>query len=211
MSDPFQTLASLTAGHFSEVTKGLDAKAVASLPVFVSEGGSAGVDCVVCLSVMEEGEVGRVLPMCRHVFHVECVDVWLRSHSTCPICRREVAKEEEEETEEGLAVGDRAEAVVEVGEDELVVMGEELGGENLVFDSIVTVELPTGSSTSSQIVMKGDEISTAPALSSLAPSSSMPSSASSCSSSSSSVGCSLKRMVSKSRLESRVFPSTLVN
>uniref|UniRef100_J3KXL7 RING-type E3 ubiquitin transferase n=1 Tax=Oryza brachyantha TaxID=4533 RepID=J3KXL7_ORYBR len=31
----------------------------------------------------------RELPNCGHVFHVECVDAWLRSRTTCPLCRAE--------------------------------------------------------------------------------------------------------------------------
>lgn len=31
--------------------------------------------------------MGRCLPKCGHGFHVECIDMWLSSHSNCPICR----------------------------------------------------------------------------------------------------------------------------
>ncbi|XP_021742843.1 E3 ubiquitin-protein ligase ATL6-like [Chenopodium quinoa] len=44
-------------------------------------------ECVVCLGVFEENEMLRLLPKCGHVFHVDCIDTWLRSHATCPFCR----------------------------------------------------------------------------------------------------------------------------
>lgn len=43
--------------------------------------------CAVCLCEFQEGEELRTLPACRHSFHVLCIDVWLYSHSSCPICR----------------------------------------------------------------------------------------------------------------------------
>ncbi|KAL5569112.1 hypothetical protein UlMin_025687 [Ulmus minor] len=43
--------------------------------------------CAVCLSEFEEGEELRTLPGCSHSFHVPCIDMWLYSHSSCPICR----------------------------------------------------------------------------------------------------------------------------
>ncbi|WVZ76975.1 hypothetical protein U9M48_024883 [Paspalum notatum var. saurae] len=46
-----------------------------------------GEPCSVCLEDILEGEVVRQLPACKHLFHVECVDMWLHSHRTCPVCR----------------------------------------------------------------------------------------------------------------------------
>ncbi|KAM0840385.1 hypothetical protein ACQ4PT_059704 [Festuca glaucescens] len=48
---------------------------------------AASVECVVCLQELEDGDVVRVLPACRHFFHVSCIDAWLRAHSSCPVCR----------------------------------------------------------------------------------------------------------------------------
>uniref|UniRef100_A0ACD5WWA2 Uncharacterized protein n=1 Tax=Avena sativa TaxID=4498 RepID=A0ACD5WWA2_AVESA len=48
---------------------------------------AASVECVVCLQELEDGDVVRVLPACRHFFHGSCIDAWLRAHSSCPVCR----------------------------------------------------------------------------------------------------------------------------
>ena len=44
-------------------------------------------DCAVCLLEFEDGDYIRTLPVCSHSFHVDCIDIWLRSHATCPLCR----------------------------------------------------------------------------------------------------------------------------
>ncbi|XVE76077.1 hypothetical protein DITRI_Ditri12bG0143900 [Diplodiscus trichospermus] len=47
-------------------------------------------ECVVCLGELEEGDTVRLLPNCRHVFHVLCIDNWFLAHSSCPVCRTPV-------------------------------------------------------------------------------------------------------------------------
>ncbi|CAI9286133.1 unnamed protein product [Lactuca saligna] len=49
-------------------------------------------ECSVCLSVFEDGEEVRKLPMCDHCFHVYCIDMWLYSHTDCPLCRAPVVE-----------------------------------------------------------------------------------------------------------------------
>ncbi|KAL5710104.1 RING-type E3 ubiquitin transferase [Ranunculus cassubicifolius] len=69
---------------------GVDDSVIASIPVFVHKTGDdeiSRLECVICLSVFEDGEIGRHLPNCNHAFHVKCIDRWLGSHSSCPICR----------------------------------------------------------------------------------------------------------------------------
>jgi hypothetical protein len=47
--------------------------------------------CPVCLEDVEAGEMVRLLPACGHLFHVGCIDMWLHSHATCPLCRCQVS------------------------------------------------------------------------------------------------------------------------
>lgn len=49
---------------------------------------SLNTECVICLSIFLPGERVRMLAKCNHGFHVHCIDKWLRSHSSCPKCRR---------------------------------------------------------------------------------------------------------------------------
>ncbi|XP_047067326.1 E3 ubiquitin-protein ligase EL5-like [Lolium rigidum] len=66
---------------------GLDEASMASLPSRAVAKGEA-MHCAVCITELAAGEAARVLPRCGHGFHVACVDMWLKSHSTCPLCRR---------------------------------------------------------------------------------------------------------------------------
>ncbi|KAF7119758.1 hypothetical protein RHSIM_Rhsim13G0102000 [Rhododendron simsii] len=87
-SSPFSSSSLLPLWRSSNYPKGLDPSAVRSLPL-VSYGGDAKhpIDCVICLCEFEDGETVKMIPYCRHVFHPECVDTWLASQVSCPLCR----------------------------------------------------------------------------------------------------------------------------
>ncbi|KAL6633610.1 hypothetical protein ACP70R_026281 [Stipagrostis hirtigluma subsp. patula] len=69
---------------------GLSAEEVGELPCHEFKEGAGGGHCAVCLEGLRAGDRCSVLPGCRHGFHVECVDSWLRKCRRCPICRAEV-------------------------------------------------------------------------------------------------------------------------
>lgn len=73
---------------------GLEPTIIASLPVCVYRSedfkAAGGIECAVCLSELADGEKARILPKCNHGFHLDCINMWFHSHSTCPLCRRGV-------------------------------------------------------------------------------------------------------------------------
>ncbi|KAH7841752.1 hypothetical protein Vadar_033932 [Vaccinium darrowii] len=50
-------------------------------------GSNAASGCSICLAEYKDADVLRLLPECGHLFHLKCVDPWLRLNPTCPICR----------------------------------------------------------------------------------------------------------------------------
>lgn len=89
---------SSSRGHLpSRNHSGINRKVIESLPMFrfsSLRGQKDGLECAVCLNKFEADEVLRLLPKCKHAFHVECVDTWLDAHSTCPLCRYRVDPED---------------------------------------------------------------------------------------------------------------------
>lgn len=75
---------------------GLDTSAVRSFPTFkysdVKElrQKKHGLECTICLLEFEDESVLRLLTFCLHVFHQECIDLWLQSRRTCPVCRQDL-------------------------------------------------------------------------------------------------------------------------
>ncbi|KAL6505552.1 hypothetical protein OROHE_022931 [Orobanche hederae] len=70
---------------------GLDQAFIDALPVFLYKDVIMGLkepfDCAVCLCEFTERDRLRLLPSCSHAFHIDCIDTWLLSNSTCPLCR----------------------------------------------------------------------------------------------------------------------------
>jgi Ring finger domain len=52
-------------------------------------------ECAVCLDVPSLGQCVRRL-RCMHVFHADCIDTWLKTSRTCPVCKADVAPPREE-------------------------------------------------------------------------------------------------------------------
>ncbi|GAV66584.1 zf-RING_2 domain-containing protein [Cephalotus follicularis] len=169
----------------SSPSKGLEAAIVASIPLFVYrvEEHNPGLECVVCLSPFDENDVGRNLPKCGHAFHVECIDMWLHSHSNCPICRAPVV------VGDCKLVNDVNDSVVSGGES-LEVVSSELGVSDVGDQSRLEIASVVSTCEGEDVVVSDS------------------SSSSSSSALSSTLGCSLKRMLSRNRSECKVFPSS---
>jgi len=53
------------------------------------ESGNCPQECVICLDSYESGESiawGKA-DQCHHIFHEECISLWLLQHDECPLCR----------------------------------------------------------------------------------------------------------------------------
>ncbi|KAJ7949010.1 putative RING-H2 finger protein ATL79 [Quillaja saponaria] len=44
-------------------------------------------ECTICLTEFVKGEKIQVLGICKHGFHVQCIEKWLSSQPSCPTCR----------------------------------------------------------------------------------------------------------------------------
>ncbi|CAJ2664396.1 unnamed protein product [Trifolium pratense] len=73
---------------------GLDQAVINTLPIFSYKdllGLKEPFDCAVCLCEFSDQEKLRLVPMCSHAFHMNCLDTWLLSNSTCPLCRANIS------------------------------------------------------------------------------------------------------------------------
>lgn len=51
-------------------------------------------ECSICMDNVEMGTEVTVLP-CKHWFHFECIQHWLKEHDTCPHCRKPITPEDQ--------------------------------------------------------------------------------------------------------------------
>ncbi|XP_060198972.1 E3 ubiquitin-protein ligase RING1-like [Lycium barbarum] len=71
-------------------TVGLQPSVIDKITIFKFKTGNGmieGTNCSVCLNEFQDDESLRLLPNCKHAFHIHCIDTWLRSHTNCPLCR----------------------------------------------------------------------------------------------------------------------------
>ncbi|KAK9002910.1 hypothetical protein V6N11_060484 [Hibiscus sabdariffa] len=99
--------------------RGLDPSVIESFPTFLYSTvkgfkiGKDTLECAVCLNEFEDDETLRMIPICSHVFHPDCIDAWLSSHSTCPVCRANLASNPADRITTG-AVENESDSVPEI-------------------------------------------------------------------------------------------------
>ncbi|XBI08776.1 hypothetical protein VPH35_136459 [Triticum aestivum] len=59
---------------------------------YSGEGGRASEElvCAICQDEFLQGQMCSEVPACRHLFHRDCIEVWRKSKTTCPLCRRSI-------------------------------------------------------------------------------------------------------------------------
>ncbi|CAN8247810.1 unnamed protein product [Cochlearia groenlandica] len=81
--------------------RGLDESVIRAIPILKFKKtrdqnedvliGGEDQECSVCLSEFREEEKLRIIPNCSHLFHIDCIDVWLQYNANCPMCRTRVS------------------------------------------------------------------------------------------------------------------------
>ncbi|KAL2326529.1 hypothetical protein Fmac_025587 [Flemingia macrophylla] len=68
---------------------GLNKQLREMLPVIVYNQSFSVKDtqCSVCLLEYQPEDRLQQIPACGHSFHMSCIDLWLATHTTCPLCR----------------------------------------------------------------------------------------------------------------------------
>ncbi|TKY65384.1 RING-H2 finger protein ATL68 [Spatholobus suberectus] len=77
-------------GGEASVAVGLDQSVINSYPRFQFGGDGArnnNTTCSICLCEYKDSEMLRMMPECRHYFHLCCLDSWLKLNGSCPVCR----------------------------------------------------------------------------------------------------------------------------
>ncbi|CAN8295658.1 unnamed protein product [Cochlearia groenlandica] len=82
-----------------ELNRGLEESAIRAIPILKfkkrnveeEDQNKSSQECSVCLSEFEEDEKLRIIPNCCHMFHIDCIDIWLQGNANCPLCRTSVS------------------------------------------------------------------------------------------------------------------------
>ena len=112
-----QTCADLEKSKFRKQQKHIESFPITKITSdFVDRAeGNEGL-CQVCQCEYEEGEEMKTLP-CKHHFHPECIDQWLKDHPTCCICKRSVLDASEEKSNlESHEINDDVKLSAEINE-----------------------------------------------------------------------------------------------
>lgn len=87
----FLTIFTLVAWFESGAGEGAIEDEIAKLPLQKYNSNMEISECSICLDSFNEEQDVRILG-CKHCFHQNCIDSWLRNMLRCPICRASVSK-----------------------------------------------------------------------------------------------------------------------
>ncbi|KAI0507079.1 hypothetical protein KFK09_013197 [Dendrobium nobile] len=117
--DSLAASAAAAIGARSRRQRGLDPAVLETFPTLVYSEvkehkiGKGALECAICLNEFEDEDTIRLLPKCDHVFHQECIDAWLASHVTCPVCRTDYTAVSTETSIEGATDAPALQAATE--------------------------------------------------------------------------------------------------
>ena len=87
----FELLSALDQRNIAPQSRATPTEILAQLPTypFQFRSGASCIECPVCLEPLKANETVRALPCC-HSFHIQCIDPWLSSDHTCPVCKHDL-------------------------------------------------------------------------------------------------------------------------
>ena len=56
--------------------------------------------CCICRERLRNTDIIRRFNSCNHIFHMNCIDTWLESHTVCPVCRSDIRDNENDNENE---------------------------------------------------------------------------------------------------------------
>lgn len=78
----------------NNASAGLSPSEIRALPSSIGPCCLEDNECSICLNCVEPNESVRRLPVCGHVFHKSCIDLWLLRSADCPLCKCSVRGDE---------------------------------------------------------------------------------------------------------------------
>jgi hypothetical protein len=89
--DMARAVAASLQSEEAQISAAIQASLAAAGPTETQTSGSrapATASCSICMDDIAPGQAVRAL-RCAHSFHAACVNPWLRSNRTCPVCRED--------------------------------------------------------------------------------------------------------------------------
>ena len=64
-----------------------DLRNYTTLNIYSNSDENNQIKCEICHDNINEGDILRMVNICNHSFHQECVDSWFENNTICPYCR----------------------------------------------------------------------------------------------------------------------------